>query len=51
MFNITGCTPATDIEPSTQGEIVSSVTENETQEPNKPREDLEVEVAPGVTSN
>ena len=51
MFNITGCTPATDIEPSTQGEIVSSVTENETQEPNKPREDLEVEVASGVTSN
>ena len=51
MFNITGCTPATDIEPSTQGEIVSSVTENETQEPNKPREDLEVEVAPRVTSN
>ena len=51
MFNITGCTPATDIEPSTQGEIVSSVTENETQEPSNPREDLEVEVAPGVTSN
>ena len=51
MFNITGCTPATDIEPSTQGEIVSSVTENDTQEPSNPREDLEVEVAPGVTSN
>ncbi len=51
MFNIIGCTPATDIEPSTRGEIVSSVTENETQEPNNPREDLEVEVAPGVTSN
>ena len=51
MFNITGCTPATDIEPSTQGEIVSSVTENDTQKPSNPREDLEVEVAPGVTSN
>jgi len=51
MFNITGCTPAADIEPSTRGEIVSSVTENETQEPNNTREDLEVEIAPGVTSN
>ena len=28
-----------------------SVTENDTQKPSNPREDLEVEVAPGATSN
>lgn len=51
MFNMTGCAPATDIEQSAQSEIITAITENETPEPSSPREDLEVEVAPGVTSN
>ena len=51
MFNITGCTPATDIEPSAQSGIVTETIQTEAPEPSSPREDLEVEVAPGVTSN
>ena len=50
MFNITGCTPITDIEQPAQSEIVTETIQTETPKPNSPREDLEIEVAPGVTS-
>ena len=50
MFNITGCAPITDIEQSAQSEIVTETIQTETPKPNSPREDLEIEVAPGVTS-
>ena len=50
MFNITGCAPITDIEQPAQSEIVTETIQTETHKPNSPREDLEIEVAPGVTS-
>ena len=50
MFNITGCAPITDIEHSAQSEITTETIQTEKPEPSSPREDLEVEVAPGVTS-
>ena len=50
MFNITGCAPITDIEQPAQSEIVTETIQTETPKPNSPREDLEIEVAPGVTS-
>ena len=50
MFNITGCTPITDIEQPAQSEIITETIQAEKPEPSSPREDLEVEVAPGVTS-
>ena len=50
MFNITGCAPITDIEQHAQSEIVTETIQAETPKPNSPREDLEIEVAPGVTS-
>ena len=50
MFNITGCAPITDIEQPAQSEIVTETIQAETPKPNSPREDLEIEVAPGVTS-
>ena len=50
MFNITGCTPITDIEQPAQSEIITEAIQNESPKPSNPREDLEVEVAPGVTS-
>ena len=51
MFNIIGCTPATDIEQSAQSGIIAETIQTEASEPSNPREDLEVEIAPGVTSN
>ena len=50
MFNITGCASITDIEQPAQSEIVTETIQTETPKPNSPREDLEIEVAPGVTS-
>ena len=50
MFNITGCAPITDIEQPAQSEIVTETIQTETPKPNSPREDLEIEVAPAVTS-
>ena len=50
MFNITGCAPITDIEQPAQSEIVTETIQTETPKPNSPREDLEIEVAPSVTS-
>ena len=50
MFNITGCASITDIEQLAQSEIVTETIQTETPKPNSPREDLEIEVAPGVTS-
>ena len=50
MFNITGCAPITDIEQPAQSEIVTETIQTETPKINSPREDLEIEVAPGVTS-
>ena len=50
MFNITGCTPATDIEQSAQSGIVAETIQTEASESSSPREDLEVEVAPGINS-
>jgi len=50
MFNITGCAPITDIEQPAQSEIVTETIQTETPKPNSLREDLEIEVAPGVTS-
>ena len=51
MFNIIGCTPATDTEQSAQSGIIAETIQTEASEPSNPREDLEVEIAPGVTSN
>jgi len=50
MFNITGCTPIADIEQPAQSEIITETIQTETPMPSSPREDLEVEVVPGVTS-
>ena len=50
MFNITSCAPITDIEHPAQSEITTEAIQTEKPEPSSPREDLEVEVAPGVTS-
>ncbi len=47
MFNIIGCT----IEQSAQSGIIAETIQTEASEPSNPREDLEVEIAPGVTSN
>ena len=54
-FNISGCTLPADIETGQPEQVItdtaeSSASDTNTQAPGKPREDLEVEVAPGINS-